>query len=263
MKGMLKRVVLLAVSLSILVQIFTMHGALAEYDVSYSSVNISYSEGSFNSSGILAGTVANAVMAAAAYNASDDLIGVDVNNSITFSDGTAPFGFSVTAPIASKFKMFVWDNFTDCNPLSDVYTPFQLTATRKANGVSLDWEAVGGYSSYDVYKDGVRIDTVTETEYNDIYFNTIEEMPASPAEHTYYVTAGGIQSRSIPATADTSLIKYIVFDNAVYNTTQKVAGLNVGAHGISIAETDGAGGDVSLYTVRARTDSDPEVYTSK
>ena len=61
-------------------------------------------------------------------------------------------------------------------PLCDSFETWGVSATAKANGVSLNWNAVENASSYDVYRDGVKIATVSENKYDDVYYDTVDEI---------------------------------------------------------------------------------------
>lgn len=54
-----------------------------------------------------------------------------------------------------------------------------LTATAAGHIVSLSWTATGSYQPYVIYRDGIQIATITDTQYTDVY--------ASPSKHVYTV----------------------------------------------------------------------------
>ncbi len=150
-------------------------------------------------------------------------------------------------PTGCKVMLFIWDS-TNFMPLCSVSTLAYvgLDATQKANGVILSWNAIDGAAAYDVYRDGNKIATVDETTYTDKLFTTIDQLESDESlcksEHIYSIGSGDLISEGITAGADTSLIKYISFDDLqtspsrIGQQTQSVqtsAALNEKANGIT------------------------------
>ena len=134
-------------------------------------------------------------------------------------DSYAKFALDVETQKAGEISFFV---FNDINSLSPIgvklnVKDMSLAAESMANGVRLSWEAVEGASSYTIFKDGKKLATTTQTNYDDKYFSTVEQFVYDVIDefttpHTYIIESNnGYVSTSVKEAANPSLIHYVDF----------------------------------------------------
>lgn len=129
-------------------------------------------------------------------------------------------------------KFFVFYDNKDIKPISKSceYEYMKSPAvTAYANGVKLNWDQVDGASGYTIYRDDAVIATVTDNEYKDVYFKTVEQLVGDTDKglasgitkdnitqnHNYSVRANFtdkntiVNSDTVICSADTSKMRYL------------------------------------------------------
>ena len=190
--------------------------------------------------------VSSVQLVAAVYDGTTNALRTVKPIEASFTNNSAKISASITCtPEANdKIKLFILDTFKNLKPLAQVsekkiQTENEVKTVCKANGVVLSWDKIDGVQSYEIYRDNVKIATVEDTTYNDIYFETIEQMLGETSgmadgitteniseSHSYYVVAGKYKSKSAEAKASTEKIRYFSLSGVTDAMTKAVDDIN-------------------------------------